>query len=121
MNGEQTCAMRALPYSAMRSEGEHACVIGPRDEIVAELWEVPDALQMPLASTIAEALNDQDLNHECNAAARRTRAQHVLLLVRENRIADERVIDQLTDLVHEAGVKFARAEIAELTGDGLPF
>ena len=105
-----------LPYAALRSEGENACVMGPASEIVLEITHGGEEEQWQLACWIAAMLNDPP-----NCGDRADKAKHLLLLVRENHIGESGALDHLADAIEEAGAKFSRAEIAELTGARLPF
>jgi hypothetical protein len=46
-----------LPFAAMQSDGEHACVIGPGDEILVECVHGPADAQFRLAQRIAASFN----------------------------------------------------------------
>lgn len=113
------CSDVRYAYAASRGEGEHACVIGPNEEIVAEFYDSPFIPGMDLACAFAAMLNDRDDNHCCNYAARRPRAQHLLLLARQNEVRDNETLETLSLAIEEAGVAFNRAEIAEFVG--VPF
>lgn len=53
---------RRLPFAAHQGEGENACVIGPRDEILVECVHGSAGTQMQMASRIAAMLN-RDLDN----------------------------------------------------------
>jgi hypothetical protein len=115
------CAERRLPFASLFSEGQNACVIGPNEEIICEITHGDRSYQAGLAGMIAAMLNDLDDNHSCNPRAKRSRAQHFLLLVRQNVVRDNEAMETLSLAIDEAGAQFSRAEIEELTGGNIPF
>jgi hypothetical protein len=109
-------------YAACRGEGEHACVIGPNEEIVAEFYDSPFIPGMELAMAFAALLNDRDLNHGCNADAERDRTRLFLLLVATNRLRDEGAMRIVSEAVDFSDIKHVRRLIDDqLRATDVPF
>jgi hypothetical protein len=108
-----------LPYAACQGENEHACVIGPNEEILAECYDTPFESGMNLAMAISAMLNDRNDNHVCSAASA-DRARLFLQIVTLNGLRDHNTMAFVSEAIDEAPIKHVRDQSAQLAPEG-PF